>query len=108
MFPNCHEHIDRANLEHDRATAAALRRHPELIQVARDNLTRWMARDGDTVHSALAEWVDILFFLRPDQLAAFIESETPKANRLRQSSPFIGILRRAAQLEAVPHAAPAA
>jgi len=96
MFPNCHEHIDRANLEDDRATGAVLRQHLELVEAARANLQRWMAQDGDAADPALAEWADLLFFLTPAQLADFLESETPKANRLRQSSPFIGLLRRAA------------
>jgi len=99
MFPNPHAEIDRANLEHDRATAAALRRHPKLIEIARDNLTRWLGQDGEAAHPALVVWKDILFFLRPEQIADFLESETPKASRLRQSSPFIGILRRAAEME---------
>jgi hypothetical protein len=99
QFPNAHENIDRANLQHDRAVAAALRQYPELIEVAQENLARWARKDGESIHPALAEWQDILFFLRPDQVADFLESETPKANRLRQSSPFIGILRRAAELE---------
>jgi hypothetical protein len=98
-FPNPHAHIDDANLEHDRATAAALRRHPELVHAAEENLARWLKRDGEAVHPALQEWKDILFFLRPEQIADFLESQTPKAKRLRQSSPFIGILRRAAELE---------
>ena len=107
-FPNCHAEIDRRNLEHDRAIAAALRRHPELVEVARDNLKRWMANDGDHVHPAFEEWNDILFFLTTEQLADFLESDTPKANRLRQSSPFVGILRREADLLSISHAAPAA
>ena len=108
VFPNCHAEIDRHNLEHDRANAAALRRHPELVEVARENLKRWMANDGDYVHPALAEWKDILFFLTTEQLADFLESETPKANRLRQSSPFVGILRREAELFPISNAASAA
>jgi hypothetical protein len=98
MSTHGHKEIDRQNLEHDRATAAALRRRPELIAVAQANLDRWIAKCGNQIHPALAEWKDILFMLTPEQLAAFIESDTPKANRLRQSSPFVGILRRGAEL----------
>lgn len=106
-FPNAHEKIDRANLEHDRAVAAALRKHPELIQVARDNLRRWMRQDGAS-HPALEEWTDILFFLSPAQIADFLESESPKSSRLRQSSPFIGVLRRMLELEEIADAKGAA
>ena len=99
MFTHEHAHIDAANLAHDRATAEAIRRRPELIDLARANLARWIAREGSSVHPALQEWSDILHFLGPNQLADFIASDTPKTNRLRQSSPFIGILRRAAELD---------
>jgi hypothetical protein len=99
MFTHEHAHIDEANLAHDRATAEAIRRRPELIDIARENLARWIAREGSSIHPALQEWSDILHFLGPSQLADFIASDTPKANRLRQSSPFIGILRRAAELD---------
>jgi hypothetical protein len=98
-FPNPHAEIDGRNLEYDRDAAAALRRHPELIGIARQNLARWLRQDGVLPHPALLEWQDILFFLSPAQLADFLESDTPKANRLRQSSPCIGILRQAAALE---------
>lgn len=107
-FANAHEGIDRANLEQDRATAAALRRHPELMQLARERLAHWSKQDGEAPHPALVEWSDILFFLTVDQIADFLESQTPKANRLRQSSPFAGVLRRAAQLEKDQHATSAA
>lgn len=34
-------------------------------------------------------------FLTPDELADFVVSDTPKAERLRQSSPLVGILTEA-------------
>jgi len=105
MIAHAHAGIDRQNLEHDRATAAALRRHPQLVAVARANLQRWVTHCGAKVHPALAEWRDIMSMLTVEQLADFIESDTPKANRLRQSSPFVGILRREAEL--FPDATPA-
>jgi hypothetical protein len=94
-----HAWIDARNLAYDRANAAAIRRHPALVQVARDNLARWLANDGDRPSPPLKEWEDILFFLDAGRLADFLESETPKANRLRQSSPFLGIVERAAELD---------
>jgi hypothetical protein len=106
MQPHAHSEIDRRSLEHDRATAAALRRHPELVEVARANLERWISQAGVPVHPALAEWRKVLFFLTSAQLADFISSDTPMANRLRQSSPFVGVLRREAEL--FPDAANAA
>jgi len=34
----------------------------------------------------------VLRMLTPAQVADFLESATPMANRLRQSSPFLGVL----------------
>lgn len=97
MLTHGHAQIDKANLAHDQVIAAAIRCRPELVSIARENLARWIARDGHAVDPALEAWSAILFFLSPDQLADFISSDTPKANRLRQSSPFVGVLRRAAE-----------
>lgn len=89
---NPHARIDAINLALDRATAAKIRAQPELIEIARANLRRWMQLDEGFVHPVHAEWTDILNFLTPVELADFIESDTPKANRLRQSTPLTGIL----------------
>jgi hypothetical protein len=90
-FPNPHARIDQENRERDRRTAAAIRDRPVLIQVARENLERWFRMDGNRIHPALLEWRAIFDFLTPEEIADFLESDTPKANRLRQSSPFIGL-----------------
>ena len=88
---NPHARIDAENRGRDRRSAAALRAHPELAQIARDNLQRWLRADRQARHPALLEWEAILDFLVTDELAAFLEGRTPKAERLRQSSPFIGL-----------------
>jgi hypothetical protein len=89
-FPNPHAKIDEENQARDRRTAAVIRVWPELIQLARNNLERWLRLDGNRAHPALMEWRAIMDFLTPEEIANFLESDTPKANRLRQSSPFIG------------------
>ena len=91
-FPNPHAKIDEENRERDRRNAAAIRLRPELSQVARNNLERWLRIDGNHAHPALLEWRAIMDFLTSDEIADFLESDTPKANRLRQSSPFIALL----------------
>jgi hypothetical protein len=91
IFPNPHAKIDEENRERDRRVAAALRSNRALVQVAQDNLRRWLRAEGGKGHPALLEWEAILEFLVPEELAAFLESRTPKAERLRQSSPFVGL-----------------
>ena len=91
MFPNPHAAIDQANRAQDRRLAACIRRDPAVIDLARENLRAWSAR-WHGLHPAWQEWAHILHMLTPAQLADFLESSTPKAARLRQSSPFLGVL----------------
>ena len=91
IFPNPHAKIDEENRNRDRRVAAALRSNRDLVQVAQDNLRRWLRLEGNKGHPTLLEWQAILDFLAPDEIADFLESRTPKAERLRQSSPFVGL-----------------
>ena len=40
-------------------------------------------------HPALLEWQAALMTLTPSEVADFLESDTPRARRMRVSSPFI-------------------
>ena len=51
-----------------------------------------MARDGKHVRPVFAEWRRLLECLTTYELADFLISDTPLARRLRQSSPFAGLL----------------
>ncbi len=74
-----------------REVAARLRADPEAVmEKARMNLIRWTRNRGDC--PAMREWSEILRTRSPEGLAAFIESATEEATRLRQSSPFAGVL----------------
>lgn len=90
-----HAAIDATNAEEDRWIAARIRRDPHTLQIARRNLRRWMARDGRNVRPVFLEWRRILERLTPGEIADFLRSDTPMARRLRQSSPFAGILTEA-------------
>ena len=89
-FPNPHQAIDEENRARDRRWAARLRQDPTLIELGTRNLTAWVARWGAT-NPAWEEWRQLLRMLTPAQLAEFLESRTPKAERLRQSTPFLGM-----------------
>ena len=67
---NPHARIDAINLALDRATAAKIRTQPELIEIGKANLRRWMQHDDGFVHPVHAEWMDILNFLTPAEIAA--------------------------------------
>jgi len=97
-FANPHERIDRTSLAMDRLVAAKIRASPHLVEIAKANLRRWQAQNGGQLAPAHREWDLVLRFLTPAELAEFIESDSPKANRLRQSSPLVGILSEAERL----------
>ena len=90
--PNPHAAIDEGNMERDRKLAALIRRNPSVIGRAQHNLQQWEAH-WKQLNPAWEEWRTLLRMLTAEQVADFLESATPKANRLRQSSPFLGVLQ---------------
>jgi hypothetical protein len=88
-----HSEIDQVSLELARRVADRLRLNPELLEIARANLARW-SRQNASVGSLLrnyAEWEDILS--RPvDEICDVLCSDAEDAQRLRQNSPFVGVL----------------
>jgi len=89
--PNPHSEIDSENRTRDRRIAARIRQDPTVIKRAEANLREWESRWGG-LNPAWQEWKIVLKMLTPVQLADFLESATPKASRLRQSSPFLGVV----------------
>ena len=86
-----HRLIDQRSLAFDRLVAAKLRSQPAWVEKARGNLVRWLATCSAGAKPALLEWQRLLdgpF----DELLAFMEATDERATRLRQSSPFCGIL----------------
>jgi hypothetical protein len=84
-----HAWIDRRSLALHDAVAAKIEAHPELLDVARANLVRWISR---APQGALLEWKDLLERTSVADLITLLRSETETATRLRQSSPFAGVL----------------
>lgn len=84
-----HEWIDRRSLALHEAVAAKLEARPELLDVARANLQRWLAARPA---AALREWQEFLDHTSLPDLLALLRSPDEQAARLRQSSPFAGLL----------------
>lgn len=88
-----HSETDAISLELARQVAGRLRARPELLAVAQENLQRW-ARVNIHTPSLLRcyeEWQKIL--TRPlEEICGLLCLETDDAQRLRQNSPFVGIL----------------
>ena len=92
MKQSSHRVIDRINAAQDRVIASKLRRDSRVLVRARRNLRRWMAADGRSVRPVFREWDLVLRRLARFELVAFLSSNTPMARRLRQSTPFTGVL----------------
>ena len=73
---------------HD-AVAAKLETRPELLDLARANLRRWLAVNPA---AALHEWTHLLDSLSVPAVVRLLRSDDERATRLRQSSPFAGLL----------------
>jgi hypothetical protein len=84
-----HKRLEDRSLALHREIAERLEQNPELIEIAKANLERWAARDGDL--PVWREWREILN--KPLALIiAILRSDDETSKRLRQSSPFSGIL----------------
>lgn len=84
-----HEWIDRRSLALHDAVAAKLEAHPELLDVARANVQRWLGADPA---AAVHEWARLLDVTPLPALIELLRSSDERATRLRQSSPFAGVL----------------
>ena len=88
-----HSRLDERSLALHARVARKVRADPALLDKARATLRRWQAMDGSP-RPALAEWEGILSS-PADQVAEFLTERSERATRLRQSSPFCGILTEA-------------
>lgn len=107
-----HAFQDAVSLELARHVAIGLRIHSEWLDVARANLERWSQRNyqAPSLLRCYDEWRGILE--RPlDEICAMLVAETDEGQRLRQNSPFTGLLSPAVVWEIkarLRHATPAA
>ena len=95
-FISDHTRLDARSLALHRRVAAKLADTPALLDIARDNLRRWQA-EGSSSSLALAEWQSILE--KPlEDIIGVLTDPSEDATRLRQSSPFAGVLTEAERL----------
>ena len=90
--------VDLFNLMLHRAVADKLRQdETKVLQIACDNLNRWLDSEsfaGDE-RFALLEWQNILENSTPEEIIKIITENTDEGQRLRSSSPFVGVLTEA-------------
>jgi hypothetical protein len=85
-----HAVAEDRSLELHRAVAERLRSNPALVERARDRVARWL-RDGTVARPYAEAWQAVLG--RPlEELTVFLVDPGEQACRLRQTSPFAGVL----------------
>jgi hypothetical protein len=87
-----HEWIDARSLALDLAVAGKLRAEPDLLDRARRTLDRWLEQRRPAVPAVLLEWHEILTRWPLGRILDLLTSSDETPRRLRQSSPFCGIL----------------
>ena len=87
-----HEWIDSRSLAFDRAIVEKLRAEPSLIDRARRTLDRWLEQRQPVAPPVLLEWQDILSGWPFGRILDLLGRTDETSRRLRQSSPFCGIL----------------
>lgn len=88
-----HDFQDRVSLELASRVAALLRVSPEPLAIARANLDRWTVRNAGApaLQRCYDEWREIL--RHPvEEICAFLCANTEEGQRLRQNSPFAGVI----------------
>lgn len=86
-----HRLLEARSLALHCSIAQKIARNPSLLNIARRNIEAWTRAAGKTVPPYLTEWRHILERPWPG-VAALITEQSENAARLRQSSPFAGVL----------------
>ena len=100
-----HDLIDRRSLELNRLVAEKIRRQPELMDSVRSRLERTLreSRLSESSKDALREWQIILSTHSLNEVLEILTEDSDEGQRLRQSSPFSGILSQRERLEVFRH-----
>ena len=86
-----HRLLEARSLAMHALIAEKIAHDPNLLMKPRRNLERWIARWGNDPPRWAVEWRNILTRSWPE-IAALITETSEKSARLRQSSPFAGVL----------------
>ena len=87
-----HPEIDARSLKRHRLMVAKIDAEPRLIDIAFENLERWMALKPERPNQCDVEWMEILTTKPWKEAREILLDESEEGQRLRSSSPFGGIL----------------
>lgn len=94
--------VDVFALHYHLAVAERLRESPEeVVNHAHGNIRRWMINGGSAGGESpiLEEWQGLLDSSSVEQLIEIITEESDEGQRLRSSSPFVGVITPEERLE---------
>ena len=93
-----HSFIDQRSLAFHVAIAEKLRLQPELLKGVHDRLKKISSdsRLSYSTRDAYREWLEFIEQPSLKEVLAFLVDPSEEANRLRQATPFSGILSRRA------------
>jgi len=88
-----HAKQDNFGLAFARRIADGLKEHPEWIALAKGNIERWSQQNADapSLLACYREWQAILELPVEDVVAVLLDP-TDRGQRIRQNSPFAGVL----------------
>lgn len=87
-----HQDLDRQSLIDSKAWTELLKTHPEIIQRTIRYLNRRVHEIDSGENRELLEWRNILESMSYQRLKKFLESDSERSTRLRQSLPFWPVL----------------
>ena len=89
-----HRKIDERSLALHREIAMKIQRDPSLLMEVRQRLEQVVGseRYSESVKDALREWLDILHQKPVNEILELLTDPGEEATRLRQNTPFAGIL----------------
>ena len=86
-----HPEIDARILKRHRLVVAKIDADPSLIDIAFENLERWMTLRPRRPNGCNVEWMEILRTKRWHEVRELLLEESDEGQRLRSSSPFAGV-----------------
>ena len=91
QYSPSHQDIDRRSLALHKLVAEKIRKNPELFEIAKNNVVEWRKIKDRSQKSYIDEWERILES-GVDAALEVVTEDASRARRLRQSSPFAGVL----------------
>jgi len=88
-----HQDLDKQSLMNSKAWSELLKTHPEIIKRTIDYLEDRIPQISSGEKKELKEWKNILESMSFQRLKKFLESDSERSTRLRQSLPFWPVLK---------------